>query len=274
MMLDSWVLRSLAAASALAGIASAAMTSGKWNVASLTPRHFKLACGAFLVASLLFGALDVWSAKRSKKDKPGHVPQTGQVGPAGPVATIGSPTIQIGGDNSGPIAVTQQIVEQLAIQAGDSPEVRAQKAQKRSDLLAVTVLAESARLRRRLGLVKAALGEDEFDAELAKVRERVAPALSAQQQSGYQQLIAQERVGSLRHALNSVRAGQFSEVALLGVGQDVLSDSSRVQRFFDQVGEVLRGTEGVLTELQRQARRAPRSAAEAVYRSDALAFEL
>ncbi len=165
------------------------------------------------------------------------------------------PSINITGDVGQ--VITDSTIEQLVIQEGDSPEVRQQKAARAKKIIANEILTNLADVDAWLNFVSAALSNrgNETDQQIAELRSTVMPTLAADVASGYERLMAQQAVASLRQAFNSRPLNlEFSE-PLIQVLLDSGADPSRIRFFYDQLRQVQDGAESLLIVLEKFAQK-------------------
>ena len=111
------------------------------------------------------------------------------------------------------------------------------------------VLANISNIDNRLGYVKEALEPDDFAKELNKVREKVAPSIKKQFATGYNQLIAEQQITSLRQAMNSSPLRiEFGQSLIQNLKESGI-DPVKVNKFYDQLAEVQRVTESLFDTL-------------------------
>jgi len=111
------------------------------------------------------------------------------------------------------------------------------------------VLANISNIDNRLGYVKEALEPDDFAKELNKVREKIAPSIKKQFATGYNQLIAEQQITSLRQAMNSSPLRiEFGQSLIQNLKESGI-DPVKVNKFYDQLAEVQRATESLFDTL-------------------------
>ena len=143
------------------------------------------------------------------------------------------------------------VANQLQIFQGDSPEEKQRKIDQAKALIAEEVLTNIANMDARLNLLPIALTMDDgdtFNERLGAVREQVAPALSQTFEMGYQQLIQQQAIASLRSAFASYPLYEIRE-NLVQVLLDGNVNAERVEAFYSRLTEVREASEALLQEL-------------------------
>jgi len=123
------------------------------------------------------------------------------------------------------------------------------KINKARQLVDSEVLANILNIDNRLEYVKEALEPDDFAKELNKVREKVAPSIKKQFATGYNQLIAEQQITSLRQAMNSSPLRiEFGQSLIQNLKESGI-DPVKVNKFYDQLAEVQRATESLFDTL-------------------------
>jgi hypothetical protein len=241
----SLLLKILAAGAVLLAIVTFVLNVRGIRLKSI-PQQYMMPLGLSLVLlAICFGAVDFLTSQRDSTTLPRDRDRMKQndvniVGPS------------VGGSVGGSI-ITGQSIRDVTIYQGDPPEVRQRKLERAKQMIAAEVIGNIEAIDARIGYVKVVTTSDEFndifDEELAKMRRKIAPAAEDVAASAYRRLIAEQRVGSLRHALNSspLRA-EFGE-PLIAVLAEAGSDSDAIRMFYDQLAEVTRATESMLSEL-------------------------
>lgn len=123
------------------------------------------------------------------------------------------------------------------------------KINKAKQLVGSEVLANISNIDNRLEYVKEALEPDDFAKELKEVREKVAPSIKKQFATGYNQLIAEQQITSLRQAMNSSPLRMEFGQSLIQDLKESGTDPVKVNKFYDQLAEVQRVTESLFDTL-------------------------
>jgi len=146
----------------------------------LSPRHVLGALVSLVVAGLVAAALFQVAAR------------------SGDRVVIEGDGNTVLGDNS---EVTIELIEQLTVSVGDSPEEKATKVERRTEILTSLVLDNLVSLDTRLDLLRLIMADDGFGGALASVRDDVAPSSQEVFEAGYNELLSAQRQESLRSIL-------------------------------------------------------------------------
>lgn len=272
----SFILRSLTVAAALAGVAAVVTSFFDLSIKTLTPNQVRGWSLAFIFAALVLGALDYWIAASEKREADSHGPTitvdgstTGDVSIQDNRTSIEALVINEGGNS---IVDNSINIESVVINEGDSAEVRERKKRQAATVVAEEIVQELLALQTRLDFIEAASKTDDFEDALTNARSRLAPGTAPSNSDGYRQLIDQERVTSLRHALNSRPLSDGIPGPLIATVVDSEAHSASIQQFSSNLVEVAHVTESLLTTMQDFSRRAPLSQEESAYREEKLRF--
>ena len=146
-----------------------------------------------------------------------------------------------------------RIANELTIYEGDPPEVRQRKLEQAKSLIAEEVLTNVSNLDTRLSYVGTALEKDgDFEQRLRDIRKQVAPSLESNFESGYNSLIRQQEISSLRNAFASRPLYGVRE-PLIQVLVDGNADAERVRAFYNSLTEVQDVSESLFQELSTAA---------------------
>ncbi|WP_019502822.1 PDZ domain-containing protein [Pseudanabaena sp. PCC 6802] len=172
-------------------------------------------------------------------------------------AIVGAVGIIFGGKHyiisiQGNVGEGSTVANELTIYKGDPPEVRQRKLEQAKSLIAEEIFTNITNMDARLSYVETALEDDNFDQRLQDVRNQIAPSLNHIFDSGYNRLIRQQQISSLRGAFAS---RQLSEVRgpLIQVLIDGNADAERVRVFYSSLAEVQDVSESLLKGLSTAA---------------------
>lgn len=148
------------------------------------------------------------------------------------------------------------VANELTIYQGDSPEVRQKKLEQAKSLIAEEVFTNISNMDARLSYVETALEDDDFDQRLRDVRNQVAPSANDIFDSGYNGLMRQQEISSLRGAFSSRPLYEVRE-PLIQVLIEGNADAERVRAFYSSLAEVQDVSESLLQELSTAATQTP-----------------
>lgn len=165
----------------------------------------------------------------------------------------GSPTITNSPFVAGNIINnTNNIINDIKIYPNDSPEIRQKKIEKAKHLIANEVLFNITNLDARLGFVEHSLSLNDsddfsdFEERLRKARQQVTPAMETVAKAGYEKLMSQQQVTSLRTTFNSYPLRTDLEAALIQVLVDGNINPDRVNAFYKSLREAQYQSEALL----------------------------
>jgi hypothetical protein len=144
------------------------------------------------------------------------------------------------------------VANELTIYQGDPPEVRQKKLEQAKSLIAEEVFTNISNMDTRLSYVGTALEDDDFDQRLRDVRNQVAPSANDIFDSGYNRLMRQQEISSLRGAFASRPLYEVRE-PLIQVLLEGNADAERVRAFYSSLAEVQDVSESLLQELSPAA---------------------
>ncbi len=151
--------------------------------------------------------------------------------------------------------INQSTIEELTINAGDSPEVKQQKAEQRAKLIVSIVLEYVTRMDTRLGLVDTVLQEDDTATKLAEARSTVAPSAQEILGSAYQKHVATDKINALRQQFNSYPLVVSPESLVLELVAESQVEPSKITSFYDQLAEVQSASDALLDDMALITRR-------------------
>lgn len=112
------------------------------------------------------------------------------------------------------------------------------------------ILTNISSLDERLGFFQQILEPDTFARQLDEVRQKVVPALRRNFAVGYNRLIMEQKITTLRHMMNSSPLPTASGRSLLENLRDSGMDTEAFRTFYDQLAEVERVSEDFLDTLK------------------------
>ena len=112
------------------------------------------------------------------------------------------------------------------------------------------ILTNISSLDERLGFFQQILEPDTFARQLDEVRQKVVPALRRNFAVGYNRLIMEQKITTLRQMMNSSPLPTASGRSLLENLRDSGMDTETFRKFYDQLAEVERVTEDFLDTLE------------------------
>jgi hypothetical protein len=196
------------------------------------------------LAVAIGGAWQLYLHFSEKQKEPTIVTASGGIAAGGNVsATVssGGTAIVAGG------AVT--MIDKLTIQASDSPEIKQQKIEQAKSLIVGEILTNISNVDARLGFVEQASETDAFDKAFEKTREKVAPATKGIMESGYRQLIEEQKISTLRQFFNSRPLRSELGAPLINLLIQSNSKPDSVRLFYDQLAEVQSAAESLFDAL-------------------------
>lgn len=128
----------------------------------------------------------------------------------------------------------------------DSSQTKIQQAKR---MLGEEVLTNLIHMDTRLGFIQTQLLPDAFETRLQTLRQSVAPALEQAAQTGYQQLISQQTVASLREVFNTYPLRLDQGDPLIGVLLESDVRPEVIRNFYDKLGEAHVASESLLRAL-------------------------
>lgn len=144
------------------------------------------------------------------------------------------------------------VANELTIYQGDPPEVRQKKLEQAKSLIAEEVFTNISNIDARLSYVRTALEDDNFEQHLRDVRNQVAPSANDIFNPGYNRLMRQQEISSLRGAFASRPLYEVRE-PLIQVLIEGNADAERVRAFYSSLTEVQDVSESLLQELSTAA---------------------
>lgn len=111
------------------------------------------------------------------------------------------------------------------------------------------ILTTISHLDERVGFFEQTLESDDFAGQLDKVRQKVAPALRQNFAAGYNRLIIEQKITTLRQMMNSSPLPTASGRSLLESLRDSGINTEEFIKFYNQLAEVERVTEDFLDTL-------------------------
>ncbi|HEX6039053.1 DUF4062 domain-containing protein [Longimicrobium sp.] len=163
------------------------------------------------------------------------------------------------------------VMKRAAGGAGAPPAPR--DLERATRLIVNEVLSDLAALDARLGQVLTATRPDAFNERMRTARGALAPSVADAALSGYRRLIAEQRIGSLRQALNATLLRTEFGAPLLKLLADSEADVQPVRVFYDQLAEVQWATEALMTALGEAARNGEGDAGDQAQARVGLAIE-
>ena len=155
-------------------------------------------------------------------------------------------------NRQGTIESGATVANELTIYQGDPPEVRQKKLEQAKSLIAEEVFTNISNMDARLSYVGTALEDDNFDQRLRDVRNQVAPSANDIFDLGYNRLMRQQEISSLRGAFASRPLYEVRE-PLIQVLMEGNADAERVRAFYTSLAEVQDVSESLLQELSTAA---------------------
>jgi PDZ domain len=162
----------------------------------------------------------------------------------------------------------------LTVQEGDSSEVIRKKVEQAKQIISNEVLHNISQMDARLGFVEVALADDSFGEELEDVRQQVAPAFQESFGASYRQLIDQQKIASLREALNSRPLRLDYGEPLIRMLQDGQVDSREVMAFYSHLTEVQDASDSLLDALSGAASESSENQQIVAYRQRSVALAI
>lgn len=151
-------------------------------------------------------------------------------------------------NRQGTIGPGATVANELTIYQGDPAEVRQEKLEQAKSLIAEEVFTNISNIDARLSFVGTILEDDNFEQHLRDVRNQVAPSANDIFDSGYNRLMHQQEISSLRGAFAS-RPLYEVRAPLIQVLIEGNADAERVRAFYSSLAEVQDVSESLLQEL-------------------------